>query len=86
MENLNLIVKNDVVYADSREVAEIVDKRHADLCRDIAKYIAVLTERNFAFSDFFVESSYIDKVCSKWAYLFVIKKLIMILDFLCSII
>lgn len=59
-KNLNLIVKNDVVYADSREVAEIVDKRHADLCRDIAKYIAVLTERNFAFSDFFVESSYKD--------------------------
>lgn len=60
MENLNLIVKNDVVYAESREVAEIVDKRHSDLCRDIAKYIAVLTERNFAFSDFFVESSYKD--------------------------
>ncbi len=36
---------------DSREVAEMVDKTHAHLCRDIAGYIKVLTESNFGFSD-----------------------------------
>ncbi len=57
---MNLIEQNGVFYVDSRQVAEITDKRHADLCRDIAKYVTILTERNFAFSDFFAESSYKD--------------------------
>ena len=58
--NFKLICKDDVFYADSRQVAEMTDKRHGDLCRDIAKYIAILAERNFALSDFFVESVYKD--------------------------
>lgn len=58
--NFKLICKDDVFYADSRQVAGLVDKRHSDLCRDIARYIAILTERNFALSDFFVESIYRD--------------------------
>lgn len=45
---------------DSREVAEMVGKTHAHLCRDIAGYIKVLTESNFGFSDFFIEASYKD--------------------------
>lgn len=57
---MNLIEQNGVFYVDSRQVAEITDKRHADLCRDIAKYVAILTERNFALSDFFIESAYKD--------------------------
>lgn len=57
---MNLIEQNGVLYVDSRQVAEITDKRHADLCRDIAKYVAILTGRNFALSDFFVESTYKD--------------------------
>ena len=62
MENLNLLVKDGVVYADSREVAEMVDKRHADLCRDIAKYIdTISTNAKLRSLDFFIESSYIDK-------------------------
>ena len=55
---LTVFEKDGKLYADSRDVAEMKGKRHADLCRDIAKYIAVLTECNFALSDFFVESSY----------------------------
>ena len=58
--NFKLICKDNVFYADSRQVAGLVDKRHSDLCRDIARYIAILTERNFALSDFFVESIYRD--------------------------
>ena len=45
---------------DSREVAKMVGKKHAHLCRDIAGYVKALTESNFGFSDFFIEASYKD--------------------------
>lgn len=45
---------------DSREVAKMVGKKHAHLCRDIAGYAKALTESNFGFSDFFIEASYKD--------------------------
>jgi Rha family phage regulatory protein len=48
---------------DSREVAQMVGKRHADLLRDIETYGGYMkesTERNFALSDFFKESTYQD--------------------------
>ena len=63
MENkLQLVVKNDKIYADSRDVAEMTGKRHADLCRDIERYIgAISTNAKLRSLDFFVESSYIDK-------------------------
>lgn len=62
MENLNLVVKDSVVYADSRQVAEMTEKRHADLCRDIERYIGTIsTNAKLRSLDFFVESSYIDK-------------------------
>lgn len=47
-----------VHYIDSREVAEIVEKEHKNLVRDIKKYSAELTKLNFELSDFFIESSY----------------------------
>lgn len=48
---------------DSREVAEMVEKNHKDLLRDIRGYIKIMekfTERNFAPSDFFIPSTYQD--------------------------
>jgi len=57
---------------DSREVAEMVEKNHKDLLRDIRRYIKIMeksTERNFAPSgaelkiqpsDFFIPSTYQD--------------------------
>lgn len=45
---------------DSREVAEMVNKRHTDLIRDIRRYIEQLNESNIAFVGFFTESSYKD--------------------------
>lgn len=48
---------------DSREVAEMVEKNHKDLLRDIRGYIKIMekfTERNFAPSDFFIEATYQD--------------------------
>ena len=59
MENFNLLVKDGVVYADSREVAEMTGKRHDHLVRDIDGYIAVLDQNpNLGADDFFVESTY----------------------------
>ena len=50
---------------DSREVAEMVGKKHTDLMRDIKRYQNQMEKincedpkRKIAFSDFFIESSY----------------------------
>ncbi len=44
----------------SVEVAEMVNKRHADLIRDVRRYIEQLNENNIAFVEFFTESTYKD--------------------------
>lgn len=49
-----------IQYIDSREVAEIVEKRHDNLKRDIVRYQKELAALNFEDSEFFVESSYKD--------------------------
>ena len=60
--NFKLIHKDNVFYADSRQVAELVDKRHSDLCRDIAKYADIVsTNAELRSLDFFIESSYVDR-------------------------
>lgn len=57
--NLNLIQRNDVWYADSREVAEMVDKDHAHLLRDIDGYKQILDQNpNLDSDQFFKESNY----------------------------
>ncbi len=66
MTDLTLIKKNGGVYIDSREVAELIGKRHNDLLRDIRGYIKIMDNsnvRNFAHVDFFLESSYLDAKC-----------------------
>lgn len=48
---------------DSREVAEMVEKQHKHLLRDIAGYIKIMEETaepKFGPGDFFIESSYLD--------------------------
>lgn len=42
----------------SLEVAEMVEKRHSDLIRDIRRYCNQLGESKIALSDFFTESTY----------------------------
>ncbi len=44
----------------SMEVAQMVDKRHCDLMRDIKKYSEQLAESKIALGDFFTESTYLD--------------------------
>lgn len=59
---LTVFEKGGKLYADSRNVAEMTGKRHADLCRDIERYInTISTNAKLRSLDFFVESSYIDK-------------------------
>jgi Rha family phage regulatory protein len=48
---------------DSREVAEMTDKRHSDLIRDIRGYIETIdnsTNANLRSLEFFIESTYFD--------------------------
>jgi len=64
MYDLTVIKQNGGAYIDSREVAEIIGKRHDNLLRDIAGYIRTLTKSTaliFEVSDFFLESSYLDR-------------------------
>lgn len=44
----------------SREVAEMVDKTHSDLLKDIRRYVGQLAEGNIPLGDFFTESNYLD--------------------------
>ena len=44
----------------SREVAEMVDKTHSDLLKDIRRYVGQLAEGNIPLGDFFSESTYLD--------------------------
>ena len=63
--NLTLIQKGNNHYVDSREVAELIGKRHSDLLRNIEryrKYMVNAIERKIAFNDFFLENSYVDSI------------------------
>lgn len=53
-----LQIKNQTI--DSKEVAEMVEKNHADLLRDIRNYVEYLGKSKIALADFFVESTYKD--------------------------
>lgn len=52
---------NKVQTITSLEVAEMVEKRHTDLLRDIRRYCEQLNESNIALVDFFQESTYADR-------------------------
>lgn len=45
----------------SMEVAQMVDKKHCDLLRDIRKYCEQLGESKIALSDFFTKSTYLSE-------------------------
>ena len=56
-----LQIKNENKVLTSMEVAEMVEKEHRKLLRDIRTYIEQLAETKIGLGDFFLESSYIDK-------------------------
>lgn len=49
---------NNPVTMSSREIADLCEKRHADVMRDIRQMLGQITERSFAPSDF--EATYTD--------------------------
>ncbi|MCG1410894.1 Rha family transcriptional regulator [Staphylococcus epidermidis] len=60
MQDLQVVEQNNEFYVDSREVAEMVGKRHDHLIRDIKSYIEVLEENpKLGTRNFFEESTYI---------------------------
>lgn len=59
MDN-GLIIKDGVKAIDSREVAEMIEMRHTDLLRKIAKYEEFLLNAKMRSVDFFVPSEYQD--------------------------
>ena len=51
-------MKNLEQTLDSREVAEMIEKTHANLLKDIRRYCKQFGEVKIDFSDFFKESTY----------------------------
>ena len=63
MYDLTVIKQNGGAYIDSREVAEVIGKKHGHLMRDIRGYIEIMLNNGLSkvgLSDFFVESSYLN--------------------------
>lgn len=55
----SIIEQDEVLYVDSRKLAEVVGKQHKNLMRDIRGYIEALDQSSYLFSaNYFVESSY----------------------------
>lgn len=61
MTNLTIINQNGQLLVESRQVAEMVDKEHSHLMRDIRGYMEVLGQSNFGLSNFFIESTYLSE-------------------------
>jgi len=65
MSDLTIVKQNGGAYIDSREVAEVIDKQHKNLLRDIRGYLTIIEGKrgqlNFEPSDFFVESTFVNE-------------------------
>ncbi|KGJ84215.1 Rha family transcriptional regulator [Priestia megaterium NBRC 15308 = ATCC 14581] len=57
---MNVLNQNGQLLVDSREIAEMVEKEHKHLLRDIKNYLEILGKSNFGPADFFIESYYTD--------------------------
>lgn len=60
MNELNVFESNGQLLTDSRDVAEMVGKRHDHLLSDIRKYVDVLHSQEFGSENFFIESTYVN--------------------------
>ena len=58
MNELKVVAMNGRLVTESREVAKMVGKDHADLLKDVRGYARILGEGKVAVSDFFIESTY----------------------------
>jgi len=60
MKELTVFESNGVFVTDSRDVAEMVNKQHKELMRDIRNYEATLTSAKLRSLDFFMGNTYKD--------------------------
>ena len=60
MNEFQLTNMDGEFYADSREVAEVIERKHCDLLRTIKGYCEILNESKIALVNFFVEAKYQD--------------------------
>lgn len=60
MDQLKVISLDGQLVTDSRDVAEMIEQNHKELLRTIRGFSEILGERNFAQSEFFIESSYLN--------------------------
>lgn len=60
MTQLQLINEHGKIYADSRQVAEMIGKRHDNLLKSINNYVEILAASKLRTLDFFIKSSYLD--------------------------
>jgi Rha family phage regulatory protein len=77
LNQLKIISQNGKLLTDSRDVAEMVGKRHNHLLRDIDGYVAILTnstEPKIGVSDFFIESTYQDSTGRTLPHYYITKK------------
>lgn len=58
MNELKIVSMNGQLVTDSRDVAEMIGKRHADLLRSIDGYIQILENAKLRSQEFFVPSTY----------------------------
>lgn len=62
MNELKVVSINGRLVTESREVAEMIGKKHKDLLRDIRKYIGFLDQSaDLRSADFFIKSTYKNK-------------------------
>ena len=74
MNTFNLTNYDGKYYADSREVAEKIERPHKELLRSIRTYCEYLTESKIALSDFFVSAEYEDSTGRKLPCYLITKK------------
>ncbi len=60
MNELQITNHHGRYVIDSRDVAEMVDKQHKHLLRDIEGYTEILSQSNFGLTDFFIPHTYTD--------------------------
>lgn len=74
MNQLQVIDLKGKLVTDSREVAEMIEKDHSHLLRDIRNYITILGKSKIGFADFFIESFYNDSQGKPRPHFYLTKK------------
>ncbi len=62
MNELQLINTDGEFYADSRDVAQAIEREHSKLLRTIREYCGFLNEAKIGLNEFFVEGEYKDGI------------------------